>query len=53
MFQSEPLHLHHLVVAGAVVERITPLGEIIQHVARVEDGHPATINPRYPQQVVV
>ena len=52
MFQCEPLHLDHLIVAGAVIKWVTSLGKVVQHVARVEDGHPSTVNPRDPQQVV-
>ena len=52
MFQCEPLHLDHLIITGAVVEWVTPLGEVVQHIARVEYRHPSTVNPRDPQQVV-
>ena len=34
------LHLQHLVVAGPVVEGVVPLGEVIHHVGRIEDGNP-------------
>ena len=34
------LHLQHLVVAGPVVEGVVPLGEVIHHVGRIEDGDP-------------
>ena len=52
MFQSETLHLHDLIVAGSVVEGVAPLREVVQHIARIEDGHPAAVHPGYPQKVV-
>lgn len=52
VFQSQPLHLHHLVVARSVVERVTSLREIVQHVSRVENGHQAAVHPGYAKKVV-
>lgn len=52
VLQRESLHLDHLIVTGSVVEGVAPLWEVVQHIARVQDGHQAAVHPGYPEQVV-
>lgn len=52
VFQSEPLHLHNLVVTGPVIEGVASLREVVQYISRVQNWHQATVHPRYPQKVV-
>lgn len=52
MLQSEPLHLYYLIIAGSVIEGVTSLREIVQHISRIENWHPAAVHPGYPKQVV-
>lgn len=52
MLQSEPLHLYYLIITGSVIEGVTSLREIVQHISRIKNRHPATVHPGYPKQVV-
>lgn len=52
MLQRQPLHLHHLIVTGSVIERVTSLREIVQYISRVKNRHPATVHPGNPKKVV-
>lgn len=45
------LHLDDLVVAGAVVEQVGPLREVVHHVVRVQHGDPGRVVPGDGQQV--
>ena len=46
------LHLEDLVVAGAVVEGVGPLREVVHHVGLAEDRDPGRVAPRHEQRVV-
>lgn len=52
MLQSKPLHLHHLVITGSVVEGVASLREVVQHISRVKNRHQAAVHPGYPKKVV-
>lgn len=52
MFKSKPLHLHHLVITGPVVEGVASLGEVVQHISGVKNRHQAAVHPGYPKKVV-
>jgi len=52
MLQSEPLHLHYLIVASSVIEWVAPLWEVVQYIPRVKNWHPAAVHPGYPEKVV-
>lgn len=52
MLQSKPLHLHHLVITGSVVEGVASLREVVQHISRIKNRHQAAVHPGYPKKVV-
>ena len=52
MFQSEPLHLHYLIITGSVIEGVTSLREVVQYISRVKDRDPAAVHPGYPKKVI-
>lgn len=52
MFQTKPLHLYHLIVAGSVVEWVTSLREIVQHISRVKNWHQAAVHPGNAKKVI-
>lgn len=52
MLQSKPLHLHHLVVTGSVIEGVASLREVVQHISGVKNRDPAAVDPGYPEKVV-
>lgn len=52
MFQSKPLHLYYLIVARSVVEWVTSLREIVQHISRVKNRYQAAVHPGYAKKVV-
>ena len=49
---AELLHLEHLVVACPVVEGVGPLGEVVHHVALIEDRDPGRVAPGDIQWIV-
>lgn len=52
MFQTKPLHLYNLIVARSVVEWVTSLREIVQHISRVKNWYQAAVHPGNAKKVI-
>lgn len=52
MFQSKPLHLHHLIITSSVIEGVASLREVVQYISGVKNWYPAAVHPGYPEKVV-
>lgn len=53
LFRAGPLHLEDLVVAGSVVERVGPLGEVVHDVVVAQVWDPGRVVPGDGQEVLV
>lgn len=50
--QIKPLHLHNLIVTGAIVERVRFLGEVVHDGGWIQHRDPLGVTPGHPHGIL-
>lgn len=52
MIHGKPLHLHYLIIASTVIERVASVRKVLQHISRIKTWYPIAVHPGYPEKVI-